>query len=527
MGQVFLAEDTRLERKTALKVLSPDLASDAERLKRFRREAKAIASLNHPNIVTIYSVEEAEGVHFFTMELVEGKTLTQMIPAGTMPVDSIFDVSVQVADALAAAHERGIIHRDLKPANVMMTEDGWVKVLDFGLAKLRDETPASTATELPTEPLTEEGRILGTLPYMSPEQLRGDNLDPRSDIFSFGVILYEMATGERPFKGDSSVALMCSILTDIPREAEELRTDLPHHLSRIIRHCLAKDLRRRFQSVIDVRNELEALTEEIAPVRVTVGGESSGTGARTRVERSWPALRAPGLRELVSTRAGLTGMLALIFGLNFLETALETKVKGLLNVGQDLADRLVNTLHWMEGGLSFENHDATSTLAVYGHSLSYFFVFPLLAVGTALALAGRRSITPYRVFCFAIAFAYGLSLPFFLFFPVPERWSYPESGATLLSDLWSSKLIETVRPISGLDNCFPSFHVSLTVVFVLVCFMFQVRLRNTVLFLGLTVLLSTFVLGIHWLADIVVGLSVGVLSIALARRVERAVPGRA
>ena len=262
MGEVYLAEDTTLKRQVALKVLPPDLAASQERLERFQREAESLAALNHPNIVHVYSVEEDEGTHFITMELVEGEPLSHMIKIGGLPLEQIFEISIPLADALATAHEKGIIHRDLKPANIMVTDEGRVKVLDFGLAKLRQEAEAQFSSQLPTEPLTEEGRIIGTVPYMSPEQLEGKDLDSRTDVFSLGVMLYEMTTGERPFKGDTSVSLISSIVKDEPLPVDAIREGLPHHVGRIIRHCLEKKPSRRFQSALDVRNELEDLERE-------------------------------------------------------------------------------------------------------------------------------------------------------------------------------------------------------------------------------------------------------------------------
>jgi serine/threonine protein kinase/tetratricopeptide (TPR) repeat protein len=263
MGEVYLAEDTKLKRQVALKVLPEEMAGSAERLERFQREAETLAALDHPNIVTIYSVEEDQGVRFLTMQLVEGKRLSELIPKGGMPVQRIFDIGIPLADALAAAHEQGVIHRDLKPGNIMVTDRGLVKVLDFGLAKLLPEAAPSPDTALATEPLTAEGRLVGTMPYMSPEQLEGRDLDPRSDIFSVGVLLYEMATGARPFKGETSVSLISSIVRDTPQPADILRQELPHHLGRVIGHCLEKDPEQRYQSVKDVRNELAALRKEV------------------------------------------------------------------------------------------------------------------------------------------------------------------------------------------------------------------------------------------------------------------------
>jgi membrane-associated phospholipid phosphatase len=221
------------------------------------------------------------------------------------------------------------------------------------------------------------------------------------------------------------------------------------------------------------------------------------------------------LDKMLHNKTGLSLLLALVFALNYAETALETLIKAKYGLGSEWGAQLAYAFHQLEGNYSFEYHDATNVLAIYGYSISYFFLFLLLSVGVAFALARRKEISPYRVFSLAIAIDYAVSLPFYLFFPVPERWAYPDSGAMLLSDLWSSKLIEAIRPISGLDNCFPSFHVSGTVVTILVCYLLQVRLRTSVLALGMTIILSTFVLGIHWAPDIIAGLAVGVLSVSL------------
>ncbi len=261
MGEVYRATDTRLKRNVALKVLPHDLSDDADRLARFQREAEMVAALNHPNIVTLYSVEQDEGVHFLTMELVEGKDLDEMIPSVGFGIDRIFEIAIPLADALSSAHERGIIHRDLKPANIMCTADGRVKVLDFGLAK--PTTDDEAGDDEATAALTQEGKVLGTVPYMSPEQVQGKPLDARSDVFSMGIILYEITTGSRPFGGDTSADLISSILRDNPSSVTDLKGQLPHHLGRIIRHCLEKDPKRRYQSALDVRNELEDLKREL------------------------------------------------------------------------------------------------------------------------------------------------------------------------------------------------------------------------------------------------------------------------
>jgi serine/threonine protein kinase len=264
MGEVYVAEDTRLHRRVAIKVLTGLASSDLERRSRFEREARAVAALNHPSIVTIHSVEEADGLPFLTMELVEGRTLASIIPAHGLPLDALLRIGIGISDAMSAAHQRGITHRDLKPANVMVTDDGRVKVLDFGLAKLREsEGAAGDLTRLPSSELTGEGRIIGTIAYMSPEQAEGKPVDQRSDIFSLGVLLHEMATGQRPFKGETNVSVMSSILKDTPSSITDINPQLPVGLAKVIRRALAKDPSRRYQTATDLRNELEELQQEI------------------------------------------------------------------------------------------------------------------------------------------------------------------------------------------------------------------------------------------------------------------------
>jgi TolB-like protein len=281
MGVVWRARDTSLDRDVALKILPDDLVDDPERLARLQREAKTLAALNHPGIVTIHSVEEEAGIRFFTMELVQGTDLATLIPKQGFPLNDLLRVAEQVADALGAAHEADIVHRDLKPGNVMVGAGGRVKVLDFGLAQRRTPPTAGddAASRTETLPLTKEGTVLGTAPYMSPEQVQGQVLDARSDIFSLGVMLFEMATGKRPFGGKSSAELISSILRDAPPPADELRDGLPRHLGRIIRRCLEKDPERRYQSAREVRNEIAALREELAAGPGGVRGTAEVTAA--------------------------------------------------------------------------------------------------------------------------------------------------------------------------------------------------------------------------------------------------------
>lgn len=260
MGVVYSAEDTHLGRRVAIKVLNEEMARNAVFLERFRREARVVASLNHPNIVTIYAVEEANGAPFLAMELVEGDPLSERIVSGGAPMDELLAIAIPLINALVAAHERGIVHRDLKPGNVLLGRDGRLRVLDFGLAKVNvlNSTPDAETAVRPEE-LTEAGAVLGTRPYMSPEQVQGKPLDHRSDIFSLGVMLYELATGDRPFKGETQAELISSILRDKPREITDVRVDLSDHFGRIVRRCLEKDPTRRYQTALDLRLELEDL----------------------------------------------------------------------------------------------------------------------------------------------------------------------------------------------------------------------------------------------------------------------------
>ena len=262
MGLVFKALDTRLGRQVALKTLPPGVAADADRLRRLQAEARAVAALNHPNIVTIHSVEEADGVHFLTLELLEGKTLDAFIPRGGMAVRDFFEAALPLAEALSAAHEKGIIHRDLKPANVMVTAEGRVKVLDFGLAKLWTQGPGPEEETLATRTATPVTGVSGTLPYMAPEQLTGREADQRSDIFSLGIMLYEMATGVRPFKGGSAAEVMSSILRDTPPPVGDLRPAVaadPHDPSTLYNvACLYSSAGRKTEALDYLKRALDA-----------------------------------------------------------------------------------------------------------------------------------------------------------------------------------------------------------------------------------------------------------------------------
>jgi serine/threonine protein kinase/tetratricopeptide (TPR) repeat protein len=262
MGEVYRARDTRLGREVALKVLPPEVTSEPERLARFDREARVVAALNHPHIVTIYSTEIIDGIRFLTMELVEGPTLTEVIAPGGLDVPRFLEIAVALADALTAAHAKQITHRDLKPGNVMIANDGRVKVLDFGLARVGGNELAEESTAATLAPVTQIGMVVGTMPYMSPEQVEGRALDARTDLFSLGVIFYELLTGDRPFQGASSPALISAILRDVPSSVSTIRPGVPETLARLIARCLEKQPEDRVQTARDVYNELRHLQKQ-------------------------------------------------------------------------------------------------------------------------------------------------------------------------------------------------------------------------------------------------------------------------
>jgi len=355
MGEVYRAKDTRLGREIALKILPQALAQDPDRRQRFEREARAAAGVNHPNIVTLHSVEEADGVLFLTMELVEGESLRQHLTSTGLPIERLLDLAIPITEAVHAAHRQGITHRDLKPENIMVTPSGWVKVLDFGLAKLTQpnflEPPGMT--QAATFATTEGPK--GTVVYMSPEQAEGKQLDQRTDIFSLGVILYEMATGRRPFQGESTASTLSAILRDTPRSVADVRRELPSHLNRIIQRCLVKDPDRRYQTALDLRNELELLWEELhvpsAPSPIKAGGPKrivvlpfENLGAAD------DAFFSAGMTEEITSRLAAVSSLAVLSRTTAVQ--FDRTGKTLRQIGQDLGVEYVleGTVRWAKKG---------------------------------------------------------------------------------------------------------------------------------------------------------------------------------
>ncbi len=289
MGEVYRARDRRLGREVAIKVLPADRMADEDRRRRFVQEARAASALSHPNIVTIHEIESADGNDFIVMEYVPGKTLDTLIPRQGMRLDEVLRIAIPIADAVARAHAAGIVHRDLKPANVIVGPDGAVKVLDFGLAKLvAQEEAGSPEHETRTKDgdagrLSGPGTVAGTAAYMSPEQAAGRKVDARSDVFSFGALLYEMVTGRRAFAGNSTAETLAAVLREHPKVPSEVASGVPRDLEKVILRCLQKDLGRRFQQMQDVKIELQEIKEE------SESGPVASTGPARRRRHWWLA----------------------------------------------------------------------------------------------------------------------------------------------------------------------------------------------------------------------------------------------
>ncbi len=496
MGAVFKATDVKLQRTVAIKVLPPEYATEQRVRDRFLREAQSAARLDHPNVVSIYVVEDDPELHYFIMKFVEGKPLDQILERGKLPWQEVQHIVFEAAQGLAHAHRRGVVHRDVKPANIVLDAEGHALLADFGISKVQSANTTFTPT----------GAIVGTPAYLSPEQAKTEEADGRSDQYSLGMVAYRMLAGKPAFAGDSAHTLIYKhIFADVPPLQDEC-PDAPEFLVAAIHRALSKSPDDRFTTMDDFANALFPGESQPTPLR------------RTRAT-------APSPRETVATtgtettriKLKWTALLLGVFAFNYAQTSIEACCQSVATQARGF--EVAAALHYIERGFQFANHDLTNMLAVYGYSLSYFFLLPALALLVGY-FAWRDSVRAYRGLVVAVALTYFISLPFFLFFPVPERWAYPDSGAILLSDLWSSGLIEAIRPISALDNSFPSFHTSLSVVISATAFAYRLPLWRMTSFLSGTIILATIALGIHWIPDLIAGFALGILAVALGLRLQ-------
>jgi len=531
MATVYRVRDVELDEEVALKVLNRDLAEEEIYCERFRREAKRMLKIHHPRIVTAVDIGTLpSGQPFLKMPVLSNGNLHDQVRQGGLPEESVRIWAEDALEALACIHRFGIIHRDVKPSNFLLDEERHACLTDFGIALTAEDTR-----------LTKTLEQMGTLAYMAPEQRTHRNVTEKADVYSLAVVLHELRTGDLTSTPGLGIGGdFGELLRWMGEQEAEDRPPVTEALKKL-RSLDVGTVALDFTGMSLEAREPEATSGAVAPIPAGSVIREPLLPVPVPVEPKTPApVERPGLRprtavqtELphppvapppqLGARAGrlkhvALGVLFLLFFVNYAETAVEDRLRARYRLGVELEQVLGEAAQWFEGGLSFEPHDATNGIAVWGFSIVYFIFFPLLVLATVALFYRRRDPRPMLLLATAATVDYLLTLPFYILFPVPERWTYPESGAVLLSDLATSKLIQAFRPFSGLNNCFPSFHVSMTVVVLACLYQADAWFRRAALLLSLAILLSTFVLGIHWLSDILAGLACGLVSFRLAER---------
>ncbi len=519
MATVYRVYDRQAREEAALKVLSRDLSEEENYRKRFRREAEKMRDVEHECVVRMTEVTALpSGQPCLKMPVMKNGSLHERIMPGRGSAEA--DVRRWADNALSAleqVHAAGITHRDIKPSNLLLADDGRAMLTDFGIALSEGD-----------ERLTRTLEQMGTVAYMSPEQRTLREVTKKADIYSLGVVLHELLTGELPETNPG-----IGIATPFGELIATMGATSPG-----ARPTAAEALHR-----------LRALPPIVSPAKPA---EAEGTTKKPRKSgtRKPPAGRKPGTepvhppppppvptpvfdaarheaaqRELAlrtrNQKLAAVAILVALFFFNYFETSVETWFRTEHGFGIETEQYLGEAAHWFERGLDFAQHDATNIVASRGFSAVYFFVFPLLTLGTVVFFAMRRDAWPLLLLTASAVIDYLIALPFFLFLPIPERWAYPESNAILLSDLWTTALIGAFRPFSGLNNCFPSFHVSATVIVMACLFRARIPYRNVTIPAGLAIVLSTFALGIHWIPDILAGIASGLVSVWMAERLLR------
>jgi serine/threonine protein kinase len=542
MAIVYRARDVELEEDVALKVLNVDLSQDPVYRERFRREARNMSRVHHPCIVPVTDVGAlGNGQLFLKMPVLTHGSLQEEIRAGGGPLkERIVRWTQNALEALACIHRAGIVHRDVKPSNFLLSDDDRALLTDFGVALTTDDRRLTRTLEQ-----------MGTLAYMAPEQRTDRTVTGKADIYGLAVVLHELTTGSLPvlFPGSGLNGRFGELIREMGAMKPEDRPTAEEALKRL--QEIALDPEPLFvppsEPVIELRSPKSRrgkgpkppVVEEMPPSEVPVTPtRKTPTRRPTPKNRLTPPPILDPVLELPPApvvprpdhhlnvrrkKIFAIAVLAALFAFNFVETRTETLWRDTHPAGAVLEQTLGSASQWFEAGFDFEGHDGAGAVAENVSSLAYFILFPLLGVIALVTCARRRDPNAMLLLATAAAVDYALTLPFYLFFPVPERWTFADSGAILLSDRVSSTLIQAFRPFSGLNNCFPSFHVSATVILIVVLFRARFLFRRAAALVGMAVALSTLLLGIHWLSDIIAGAATGVLSLYVAERVLAAV----